>query len=36
MLELLRDAVIITVAGIGGGAIAMAIGLGAETVLAWV
>jgi hypothetical protein len=35
MFEFMRDAVIITAAGIAGGTVAMAVGLGVESVVAW-
>lgn len=35
MLALLRETVIITIAGIGGGAIAVVLGFGLETLAAW-
>jgi len=36
MLELMRDAVVITIAGVGGGAIAIAAGFGVEAIVAWI
>ena len=36
MLELMREAVAITIAGLGGGAITIAVGFGVESIVAWI